>query len=255
VINMKQKEIVVKPLRTIQDFTELLSLSDLKIQMGVLGFLQQNLFEYQMNYFKSQLMAWEDLVEYISDNDKPSFFKNREYICGKWDSKLKKDITPSYYAEYDWKYAQKKYTEVAWHSDYHKKGKKEYSDANRKFFLVDHKNKELYTVNKKLVDKFTFAYDGNYLVCNYYDSRPYVSFDRFAECSMCDCQHTIQIKFNLELNCVESFYDKTYYEVTGACGSWYNDSNEYLRDSFITDEDEVWMTEKEIKAKKAKKRR
>ena len=108
---MEQKEIVVKPLRTLRDFTELLSLSDLKVQMGVLGFLQQNLFEYQMNYFKSQLMAWDDLIEYISDNDKPIFFKKREYIHGKWDSNLKKDITPSYYAEYDWEYAQKEYTE------------------------------------------------------------------------------------------------------------------------------------------------
>ena len=204
-----------------------------------------------MNYFKSQLMAWDDLIEYISDNDKPIFFKKREYIHGKWDSNLKKDITPSYYAEYDWEYAQKEYTENR--AFYDKKNIKEYSYANRKFFLVDHKHKKLYTVNKKLVDKFTFAYDGNYLVCNYYDSRPYVSFGRFAQCSMCDCQHKIQIKFNLELNCLESFYDDTTYVVTGSCGSWYDSSNEYLRDSFISDEEEVWMTQEEIKEKKRKK--
>jgi hypothetical protein len=71
---------------------------------------------------------------------------------------------------------------------------------------------------------------------------------------MCDCQHTIQIKFNLELNCVESFYDDTTYVVTGKCGSWYDSSNEYLRDSFISDEEEVWMTAEEIAKKKMKKR-
>jgi hypothetical protein len=247
----KQKDIVVRPLRTIQDFSELLSLSDLKVQMGVLGFLQQNLFEYQMNFFKSQLMDWDQLCEYLPDHQKHLYFKKREYICGEYDRVKMEYITPSYYADYDWDYAQKDYTE---NPNYYQKDRKKYSAANRCFFLVNHNTKELYKVNKRLVDKFKFAYDGNYLVCNYYDSRPYVSFGRFAQCSMCDCQHTIQIKFNLELNCVESFYDDTTYVVTGKCGSWYDSSNEYLRDSFISDEEEVWMTAEEIAKKKMKKR-
>jgi hypothetical protein len=244
---MKQKEIVVKPLKS-KDFAELLSLTDLMTQMEVLGFLQQNLHEYQMNYFKSQLMAWDELIKYISDNDKPKFFTRREYIFGDYDRKKEEYITPSYYAEYDWNYAKRQYTENSHFLD-----KKEFSAANRRFFIVDHKNKKLYTVNKKLVDKFTFSYEGKYLVCKYYDSRPYVSFGRWSECSMCDCQHTIIIKFDLIQNCIESFFDDEKYKVTGKCGSWHDSSNEYLRDSYISDEEEVWMTEEEISAKKKKK--
>lgn len=247
---MKNKEIVVKPLKS-KDFAELLSLTDLMTQMEVLGFLQQNLFEYQMNYFKSQLMIWDDLIEYISDRDKPSFFTRREYISGDYDHQKKKWITHGYDADFDWKYAQTEYTEDR--NCYDEKSKKEYSKANRRFFLVDHKTKKLYTVNKRLVDKFTFSYEDKYLVCKYYDSRPYVSFDRFAQCSMCDCQHTIIIKFDLQLNCIESFSDETHYYITGKCGSWYDSSNEYLRDSFISDEAEVWMTEAEIAEKKKRK--
>jgi hypothetical protein len=70
---------------------------------------------------------------------------------------------------------------------------------------------------------------------------------------MCDCQHTIIIKFDLQLNCIESFFNDKKYKVTGECGSWYDSSNEYLRDSYISDEEEVWMTEEEILAKKKKK--
>lgn len=245
-----KKEIVVKPLKS-KDFAELLSLTDLMTQMEVLGFLQQNLFDYQMNYFKSQLMAWDDLVEYISDKDKPSFFKRREYIHGEYDQQKRKYITEGYYAGYDWEYAQKEYTECQ--STFDSTSKKDYSKANRRFFLVNHKTKEFYTVNKRLVDKFKFSYEDNFLICKYYDSRPYVSFDRWAQCSMCDCQHTIIIKFDLQLNCIESFSDDKKYVVTGKCGSWYDDSNESLRDSYISDEDEVWMTDEEIAKKKKKK--
>jgi hypothetical protein len=240
---MKNKEIVVKPLKS-KDFAELLSLTDLMTQMEVLGFLQQNLFDYQMNYFKSQLMIWDDLVEYISDRDKPSFFTRREYISGDYDHQKKKWITHGYDADFDWKYAQTEYTEDR--NCYDENSMKEYSRANRRFFLVDHKSKKLYTVNKRLVDKFRFSYEDKYLVCKYYDSRPYVSFDRFAQCSMCDCQHTIIIKFDLQLNCIESFYDDTKYVVTGKCGSWYDSSNEYLRASYLSDEKESWMTKEEV---------
>ena len=247
---MKSKEIVVKPLKS-KDFAELLSLTDLMTQMEVLGFLQQNLFEYQMNYFKSQLMIWDDLVEYISDKDKPIFFTRREYMSGEYDRVKREYLTKGYYADYDWKYAQKEFTFNDAH--YNEKDKKEFSRSNRCFFLVDHKTKKLYTINKKLVDKFKFTYEDNFLICKYYDSRPYVSFGRWSRCSMCDCQHTIIVKFDLIQNCVESFSNETHYIVTGECGSWHDSSNEYLRDSYLSDEQEAWMTEEEIAEKKKKK--
>jgi hypothetical protein len=239
---MKNKEIVVKPLKS-KDFAELLSLTDLMTQMEVLGFLQQNLFDYQMNYFKSQLMIWDDLIQYISDKDKPSFFTRREHISGEYDREKMEYKTPSYYAEYDWNYAQREFT---FNDAHYGEDKKKFSRSNRHFFLVDHKTKKLYTINKKLVDKFKFTYEDNFLVCKYYDSRPYVSFDRFAQCSMCDCQHTIIVKFDLIQNCVESFSDKTDFIVTGKCGSWYDSSNEYLRASYLSDETEAWMTKEEV---------
>lgn len=241
-----QKEIVVKPLKTIHDFAELLSLSDLKVQMGVLGFLQQNLQDYQMNFFKSQLMDWETLVEYISDKDKPTFFKTREYNSGEYDSVKREYITEGYYAEYDWEYAKKEYTDKNYTED---KTNKQYSIAERKFFIVDHKRKKLYTINKKLIDKFTFTYDGKYLVCNYLDIRKDISFERFARCRMHDRHHKITVWFNLDENCVEEFSGNTTYENSGDCGSWYDTANEKFSKNFVDDEDEPWIKEAKLKKK------
>lgn len=205
---MSQKEIVVKPLKTIHDFTELLSLSDLKIQMGVLGF----------------------------------FFKDREYIIGEGKNK-------SYYADYDWKYASSRYTDKDFECS---KTRKRYSLAERNLFLVDHKKKQLYTVNIKLVDKFKFSYDGRYLVCNYLDIRKAITFERFAQCKMHDRHHTITIWFNLEHNCVEAFSDNTVYKNGGGCGSWHDSENEKFEKNFVDDEEEGWIEDEKNKLRLAK---
>ena len=218
--------------------------------MGVLGFLQKNLQDYQMNYFKSQLIDWESLVNYISDKDKPSFFKSRKYICGEYDSVKKEYITESYHAPYDWEYAKKEYTDK--NQEERRNHAKKYSLAERNFFLVNHESKELYTINKKLIDKFTFSYDGNYLVCKYHDIRKAITFEKFARCKMHDRHHTITIWFNLEKNCVKAFSDNTVYKNGGDCGSWHDSSNEDFDKNFVDDEDQPWIEEAKIQKKLAK---
>ena len=56
---MKEKKVELKTLKTTQDFTELLVLSELNTQMEVLGFLQDNLFGNDKN---SRLPSLENLV-------------------------------------------------------------------------------------------------------------------------------------------------------------------------------------------------
>ena len=69
---------VLGQLKTSQDFNELLSLSKLDIQMEVLGFLQENLFDYQMNYLKSFLKTIDEAIEYIPEKDYHIYFNENE---------------------------------------------------------------------------------------------------------------------------------------------------------------------------------
>ena len=54
-------------------------MSELSTQMDVLGFLQENLFEYQMNYFKSHLMTYDQMMEFMPEKQKPLYFSYRDF--------------------------------------------------------------------------------------------------------------------------------------------------------------------------------
>ena len=235
----KQVEKVVKTLRTTQDFTELLNLAELKTQMEVLGFLQDNLYEYQMNYFKSQLMSFDEVWDYISDNDKPKYFDHREYYMGSYDQKLKKWVKPKEmegvnYLPYSEKYVREPF--LAKPNCYENPNK--LPKAKKDFFLLDTKGKKIYSFNRRFLPKFKFSYEKSLLVCTYFDTRKYVSFGRWAKCSIGDMEHTIVIKFDMIRNLMVSFIDSSGIYNSADCGSWYDSNNERMQKIYMDDDDE-----------------
>lgn len=231
---MKEEKIELKKLTTIKDFKELLVLSELNTQMEVLGFLQENLFEYQMNYLKSQLMLWDEILEYIPDNEKHLYFKERKYNTGDYDRELQKFTKESWYSEYNFEYAIKEYTETSYFN--------KISKAKKSYFVLDTINKIIYYFPKCFLEYFKFFYKKDELICKYFDSRQYISFDSFTECHNHDNEHTIEIIFNLNKNLFKSFKEQDILKNKKRCGSW-GDYGYYSKDNskkykFISDEEE-----------------
>lgn len=206
---MAVKEIVVKTLRTSEDFNELLSLSDLKTQMEVLGFLQKNLFEYQMNFFKSQLMTFDEFWNFIPDNDKPKYFQDKEYVSGykKKDGTLEK----GYYKPWDYKYAYKTFKEF-------------YGNKNN-YFLFDGKEKKYDIITAAEIKKFKFDYQQGLLICYWTERKQSKEYAQWARCFMRDEEYGTTIKFDLSKNILVSY--KSNYKLLSRydCGSWYSRAN------------------------------
>ena len=176
---------VIKTLKTSHDFTELLSLSELDIQMEVLGFLQENLFDYQMNYLKSFLKTFDEVIEYIPDKDYPIYF-NRYETGDTWERKIGAweypngesvvngvrqepvfmGINPviSYYKD-----KSIKTPIVVYDVNTGRKQRKEFikeSIDSTNLFIIDTDSKKLHRVNKKLIPNFKFSKKKKTLVCS-----------------------------------------------------------------------------------------
>ena len=211
-----QKTTLVKTLRTTQDFTELLSLSELSTQMEVLSFLQNNLFDYQMNYFKSHLMTFEEMMTYIPEKDKGIYFKESQYREYKGKGQ---------YLPYSEKYVREEMSG------------KNYGGSNyisTHYFLVNTIKKVFYHFNKKFVPKFKFSYKKGLLICEYHFVGKKITFERYAKCEMHDSHHVITVKFQMVSNLLCDFCNDNYLTNSHDCGGWYDTKNEKFKD--IVDE-------------------
>jgi len=215
----KTNETVVRTLKTAQDFTELLSLSELNVQMKVLGFLNRNLYDYQMGFFKSQLMDFEQMIAYIPKSDLKHYFycdyAHRKYRC----TEYKKDEKGEYVRDSENGLIEiKKGRYLPFNLEYlrTKWSKKEnyFSHDNRSviekhYFLLDTENKKYYKVPKGTVDRFTFSHGENTLICNFkftkqdygkYPGRPR-SRKIYSHLTTTFCD----IEFDLQTNKLKSF--------------------------------------------------
>jgi hypothetical protein len=177
---------VLGQLKTSQDFNELLSLSELDIQMEVLGFLQENLFDYQMNYLKSFLKTIDEAIEYIPEKDYTEYF-NRQETGDTWEKKkgvweYKNDVSVKdgvrvepvfmgiekvleYYKDPCIKIPIVVYNPDTGRPRAPKEFKKESIDSTN-LFIVDPSIKKIYHVNKQLIPGFKFLKKNKTLVCS-----------------------------------------------------------------------------------------
>jgi len=186
-------------LSTTQDFAELLSLTQLKTQMGVLGFLQDNLFDYQMNYFKSHLMTFDEMMAYIPEKEKKVFFKKYR-DCEYTNNKL----------------VYKPYNEV-----YLRYCLKSYIETD--LFLVNTIDKKVYHFPKQIVPLFKFFFTDGKLVCTYYRSVMVKTFESFNETYSYDSQRTYQLFFDMDKNLLVGHSDET--ELVNKCYIGYHHSH------------------------------
>jgi len=203
-------ETLVSTLKTSQDFTELLSLSELSTQLEVLSFLQSNLFEYQMNYLKNHLMTFDEMMAYIPENEKKIYFK--EYTDYKLNKAYKK-----VYKRYSEEYLREKLKYRYW-----KRSKPAYFDyVKTHYFLVNTVDKTFYHFNKALVPKFKFSSNKNILICTYTRSRKTISYGKFCQASQWDEVRTIEVYFNMKTNLLVGLNDNTRCINPVNVGSWF----------------------------------
>ena len=172
-----RKFVVLNTLKTAQDFTELLELSELKVQMEVLGFLQENLYEYQLNYFKSHLKTFQELVDYLPEKDLPIYFPVREYDNGK-------------YLSFSLKYAKKIYD------------RDKYS-----LILTNFSKKEFYYIGIDKIPRFKFSYKRGNLICTYFESSLNQYNAQWGRRKQYLYELTVEIKFSLRENKLISYIE------------------------------------------------
>lgn len=69
----------IQILKTPADFKEELSLTDLSTQMIVLKYLQDNLLDYQHKFVKSFMMTFQQLLDYIPEDQHDEYFSHYCY--------------------------------------------------------------------------------------------------------------------------------------------------------------------------------
>ena len=209
---MKQKETLVKTLRTTQDFTELLSLSELSTQMEVLSFLQGNLFDYQMNYFKSHLLTFDELLAFIPDKDKKVYFKDHldgDYVGDKWvphefdEKKVRQEFKKSYYNSRDY--------------------------IKEHLFLVNTKFKKFYHFNKKILPKFHFFSKDGLLIPTYVRKRTVIRNEQFGLAYSYTQTRTIKAFFDMKTNLLVQYSDSTEYTDKAEAG-WHQKGDHMYKD-------------------------
>ena len=214
---MTKEKLEIGSLRTTQDFNDMLDLAELDTQMEVLSHLNRNLFDYQMNFFKSQLMTWEELIEFIPEHDMLKYFTSRRKEYGTWDREKMCYDRPETILPYDFDWATCNYTGDPKNNPHRDTAN---YPANKDFFIVDTKNKKIHNFNKKFVNKFKFDYEEGYLLCRYFDSRQFISFESFTECYNHDREHSIMVKFDLKRNLFHSYSNEYNDKNRRRCGSW-----------------------------------
>lgn len=207
-VSKKKSETLVETLKTSEDFTELLSLSKLSTQMEVLSFLQNNLFSYQMNYFQSHLLTFDELMEFLPEKDKPTYFpENSLYRAYKTGGK---------YLNYNEKVLREKLSKIDFSFS------QKIDAVKNHAFLVNTIDKKVYHFNKKLINKFKFSYNNDILICSYIrPARKVKSFEKFARCKQYDEIRVIEVYFNMKTNLLVGLNDYTDYKNGCDIGGWY----------------------------------
>lgn len=209
-------------------------MSELSTQIEVLTFLQENLFDYQMNYLRSNLMTFDEVMEYLPEEKKVEYFHHNGYY-NDWkkrdDYEKKHGSLKGFVRVFDEKNVRKMLT-TDFGSAFNDQGKPclGKDKINDHFFIVTHDPKDVHSFNKNLLPKFTFKYDKNILICNYIRKRKDISHARWARIDMHTEVREINIKFDLKKNIIHSYDDDTYnIDIVKNVGSWYDSQYENWR--------------------------